>query len=154
MKNFFRKALRNHVLVGAFVFMGLFANMNSAQAGCRWVWEGVKSRYVCDENRDYFKFYVQNNCNRNVRVAVHYYVAENGSGTWRDGGWYTFVPNEKAYLVPSTSRNIYIYAETSDGLSKWSGDQCNIRLGGQTKCGKAVNMGPTYLDYTYSLSCN
>ncbi|MBP6219070.1 MAG: DUF1036 domain-containing protein [Oligoflexales bacterium] len=140
-------------LRSVFALFFILMAASPAQAGCRWVWNGIKSVWECDSGRTYNSFNVKNSCNRNVRVGVHYYVAENGSGTWRDAGWYNFVPGENAYLVPSTSRNIYVYAESMDGTLTWGGDQCNIRLYGKTKCGKLINMGEHFTNYTYNLTC-
>ena len=131
----------------------LLAVGQPAQAGCRWVWHGIESKWECDSNRNYSKFFVKNDCNQKIRVGVRYYVAENGSGTWRDAGWYTFVPGENAYLVPSTSRNICVYAESTNGSLKWSGNQCAVRLDGRDLAGKQIDMGPSFVDYTYSFSC-
>lgn len=66
-----------------------------------------------------------NNCNKRVRLAIHYKDTNN---KWRTEGWWIFRPGESSYLTSSgrriKSKNSiwYYYAEVVNGRERWSGD--------------------------------
>jgi hypothetical protein len=82
-----------------------------------------------------FAFLFHNECNRPVRLAIHY---QDLSGQWLTDGWWQFGAGGSGYLetngsrLKSNSAVWYYYAETTDDNLEWAGDDFTAYLEGRT----------------------
>ncbi|MCW5212350.1 hypothetical protein VU04_05525 [Desulfobulbus sp. TB] len=100
-----------------------------------YVGKPVKGVIKATKKKTHNRFYVYNTCPRKLDVKIRYNVRSNIWNTKK----YTFLFNEKAYLVPTKNRYISISAKSKDGEKTWKE--------------KKINMGSKFVDYTYTLSC-
>ncbi len=88
-------------------------------------------------------FHVANNCPHPVRVLMRY---KDSTKDWTTAGWWTFAPNEAAYLATNNQRLLsrnsiwYFYAETTDASRKvWEGTESVSYQGRTYKMKKKVD---------------
>ncbi|AFY57004.1 hypothetical protein Riv7116_4585 [Rivularia sp. PCC 7116] len=86
-----------------------------------------------------YQFYLNNNCPAYLNVKLEY-IPRNSS-KWKTRN-YTFKPGERSYLVPTRNAIVYVSARSSNKSARkftWSR--------------KKINMGRSFLKYTYTLNC-
>lgn len=83
----------------------------------------------------YFRFTLANRCSKSLDVTVEYV---HKSGNWKTN-YYSFRPREKAYLVRSKNRYIYVSAKSKNGSHTWKR--------------KKIDMGKNFNNFTYALTC-
>ena len=84
----------------------------------------IRYRFI---NKGYaHPIFIKNNCDRPIKLAIRY---KTMLGNWTNEGWWNFEPHEQNFLllnkeqVQTDSRIFYFYAETMDGIYKWSGNE-------------------------------
>ena len=152
MKNW--RQLINDTTISAAIFtLSLSSLIAPAEAG--WdpikntpldpgTWSGARDSVVDSvenaANGNKFRLYVQNKCHKPVKVTLEYKPLHGGDSWFTNH--YDFSPGEKAYLVDTQNKYVYLAAQenyTSNGY-EWNR--------------KEVNMGSTYNTYTYSFTCS
>jgi len=98
--------------------------------------------------------FIKNNCDKPIKLSIRY---KTMSGKWITEGWWYFEPHEQNFLqsnkeqIQTNDRILYFYAETIDGVNKWSGNE-NVELDGESlpmkksnfrlgSCGKFFELG-------------
>ncbi|MBP9989954.1 MAG: DUF1036 domain-containing protein [Bacteroidales bacterium] len=71
-------------------------------------------------------YYVFNNTDSPIEIAVMYRVSKNGFNGWVSDGWYKALPNEKVCVATSSKMSksntgIYVFARSSDGKREYYG---------------------------------
>jgi hypothetical protein len=101
-----------------------------AFAACWWQWEGVNSRYVCDEcgsngcssipvvENTTYSITVTNSCWNSGTSDVAIYYNDVNSG-WRTDGYWKIAPGETKHLARSLSNEFYFWAKNQTHL--WNG---------------------------------
>lgn len=95
----------------------------------------------------------RNACSSPFRLAIHF---KNLSGQWETKAWFSFASGERARLtgVDTNNRNVYYYAEATDGSGKiWSGNDTSQVIGGRSYSMKKFDIGPEATNWTQTLTC-
>lgn len=103
-----------------------------AFADCWWQWEGIHSRWTCDEcgstgcstipvvEDQTYGITVRNSCWEGGAISVALLYNSVNSG-WRTDGYWTIAPGESKYLADTLSNEFYYWAGSRDGRN-WSGN--------------------------------
>ena len=137
----YSRRLEKHVCVslaetisgGVGKFIGRFNDYNPL------IWASLGACYMCkecgmlrfdgglmsdSENDKLLKEYgichliVENQTSASFQIAIRYF--DRGSGNWETVGWYTFEPEERAYVQALGKPLFYYHARADDGT--WSGN--------------------------------
>jgi hypothetical protein len=120
------KLVRSILLIAGILFVGILF-ITDAEAGCRWVWQGINSRYECDGGGSPpNEFTVINKSGTTVYALVGFHKsADSGGGdgrgnsgisvytpaAWVAKGWYKVSPGKRRTIFSGPHTKIYVRIE-------------------------------------------
>ena len=102
----------------------------------------IKNRVRNTISQGFYKFILHNKCSDYIDVSIEYMYSN--SSVWNTKH-YSLSPGERAHLVNTTNSIVAITAKSSRNSYRSSPLSWNKRQ---------VNMGSTFTNYTYSLTCS
>ena len=102
----------------------------------------IKNRASDTVSQGHYKFILNNKCRDYIDVTIEYMYSN--SSVWNTKH-YSFSPGERAHLANTTNSIVAITAKSSRNSYRTNPLSWNRRQ---------VNMGPTFKNYTYNLTCS
>ena len=102
----------------------------------------------------HFKVNVENKCHVAIWVAAQFIHMDDGE--WRAEGWWKLNPGEKAYIIDTVNRYLYLYATDQGGRMVWKGDfwDCQTVAAASKVCEWIQkDMGEMQTEFTVPFSC-
>lgn len=100
----------------------------------------------------YDRIHFKNNCWKTIYTAIHY---RDLNETWTTNGWWKLPANGTAFVAKTKNTIYYIYAQSEDRSSVWSGDNYwRVRGDGPFGFKKKQITTTKWGDWTQNFSCN
>lgn len=117
---------------------------SNALAACWWQWEGVKSRWVCDEcgsdgcteigsaGPTEQTITITNKCYKSGKISVAAYYLAASTNSWRTDGYWNLKPDETAVVGKTYNGLFYYWAKDYASNRTWDGNEGPYMLHGNS----------------------